>query len=98
MIVQDFYSKLLSKTTELHPSLAEEDLKPYLLHSRAASAYDAVTLLAQSVGVAFDLGGDSCIDTSVIQVLLDQGFLVPSYEYMACVMVLTIAKFNYTGL
>ena len=64
------------KTTELHPSLTEEDLKPYLLRSRAASAYDAVTLLARSVGVAFDLGGDNCTSTSVIQVALDQAFLV----------------------
>ena len=74
--VQDFYSKLLVKAIELHPSLTEKDLKPYLLHSRATSAYDAVTLLAQSVGVAFNFGGDSCTDTSVIQVALDQEFLV----------------------
>ena len=60
----------------MHPSLTEDDLKPYLLRSRATSAYDAVTLLARSVGVAFDLGGDSCIDTSVIQATLDQEFLV----------------------
>ena len=76
MTVEDFYRKLLIKTTEIHPSLTEEDLKPYLLRSRATSAYDAVTLLARSVGVAFDLDGDNCTDTSVIQAVLDQAFMV----------------------
>jgi hypothetical protein len=75
-MVKDFYNKLLIKTTELFPSLTEEDLKPYLLHSRATSAYDAVTLLARSVGVAFNQSGDSCTDTNLIQAVLDQAFLV----------------------
>lgn len=61
---------------ELYPSLTEDDLKPYLLHSRATSAYDAVTLLARSVGAAFEHGGDSCTDTNVIQVAMDKAFLV----------------------
>ena len=64
------------KITDRFPSLTEEDLKPYLLRSRATSAYDAVTLLAQSVGVAFDLGRDSCTDTNVVQVVLDYEYLV----------------------
>ena len=58
------------------PSLTEEDLKPYLLRSRATSAYDAVTLLARSVGVAFDLGGDNCTDYRVIQTVLEKEFMV----------------------
>ena len=57
-------------------SLTEEDLKPYLLRSRATNAYDAVTLLARSVGVAFDQGGDRCTDTRVVQLALEKGFMV----------------------
>ena len=76
--MQNFYSKLLKKTTDLfrNPSLTEEDLKPYLLRSRATSAYDAVTLLARSVGVAFNQSGDSCTDTNLVQVVLDYEYLV----------------------
>ena len=47
-----FHSQLVSKALDLFPSLTEEDLKPYLLRSRATSAYDAVTLLARSIRVA----------------------------------------------
>ena len=57
-------------------SLTEEDLKPYLLRSRATSAYDAVTLLAWSVGVAFDQGEDNCTETSVIHTALEGEFMV----------------------
>ena len=72
----DFQNDLMIKTLDLFPSLTKEDLKPYLLRSRAASAYDAVTLLAKSVGVAFDLGGDSCTNTSIVQVSLENIFMV----------------------
>ena len=58
------------------PFLTEEDLKPYLLRSRATSAYDAVTLLAWSVGAAFDQGGDNCTDTSVIQEVMEKDLMV----------------------
>ena len=61
---------LLSKAIDLFPfptNSSEKDLKPYLLHSRATSAYDAVTLLARSVGVAFDQGRDECTDTGFVQ-------------------------------
>ena len=76
--MQNFYRKLLKKTTDLfrNPSLTEEDLKPYLLRSRATSAYDAVTLLARSVGVAFNQSGDSCTDTNLVQAVLDYEYLV----------------------
>lgn len=67
----EFHSLLLKKMLKLFPSLIEEDLKPYLLHSRATNAYDAVTLLAKSVSVAFDQGGDTCTDTSTIRRALD---------------------------
>ena len=67
---------MLSKAVDLFPSLTEEDLKPYLLRSRAISAYDAVTLLAQSVGVAFSQAGDSCTDTRLQQVALEEIFMV----------------------
>jgi hypothetical protein len=60
------------------PSLNEEDLKPYLLRSRATNAYDAVTLLARSVGVVFDLGGDNCTNTSEIQASLEKEVMVRS--------------------
>ena len=76
MPLDDFHSKLVDKALDLFPSLTEEDLKPYLLHSRATNAYDAVTLLAQSVDIAFDQGGDSCTNTSLIQVALDRVFMV----------------------
>ena len=84
MFVQDlslgeFHSQLLSKALDLFPSLAEEDLKPYLLRSRATSAYDAVTLLAQSVGVTFDQGGDRCTDTQLEQMVLEDIFMVYYY-------------------
>ena len=74
--LDDFHGKLTKKTLDLFPSLTEEDLKPYLLRSRATNAYDAVTLLAQSVGVAFDQGGDSCTDTSLVQTTFESIFMV----------------------
>ena len=74
--MDDFHGKLVSKALEIFPSLTEEDLKPYLLHSRATNAYDAVTLLARSVDVAFDQGGDSCTNTSLVQVALEKVFMV----------------------
>ena len=61
------------------PSLTEEDLKPYLLRSKATSAYDAMTLLAWSVGVAFDQGGDNCTDSSVVQAALEKEFMVRKF-------------------
>ena len=74
----DFNRMLADKMRDLFDvsSLTEEDLKPYLLRSRATSAYDAVTLLAWSVGVAFDQGGDRCTDTCVVQLALEKGFMV----------------------
>ena len=81
--LDDFHEQLLSKALQLvNASITDrEDLKPYLLHSRATSAYDAVTLLARSVGVAFDLGGDSCTDTRLIQVAFKNVFMVSKLEY-----------------
>ena len=75
-----FHSQLLSKAVEQFPSLTEEDLKPYLLRSRATSAYDAVTLLARSVGVAFDQGEDSCTDTSLVRLVFQAIFMVSKVE------------------
>ena len=72
----EFHSQLLSKALDLFPLLTEEDLKPYLLHSRAANAYDAVTLLAQSVGVTFEQGRDSCTNTRFQQAALEEIFMV----------------------
>ena len=75
-----FHSQLLSKALELYPSLTEEDLKPYLLRSRATNAYDAVTLLAQSVGVAFDQArGENYVDSSQIQLALEKVYMVIDY-------------------
>ena len=72
----EFHSQLISKALDLFPSLTEDDLKPYLLHSRATSAYDAVTLLARSVGVAFNQGRNSCTNTRLQQVALEEIFMV----------------------
>ena len=78
--LNDFHNMLLSKAVDLFPSLTEEDLKPYLLRSRATSAYDAVTLLARSVGVAFDQGEDSCTDTSLVRLVFQAIFMVSKVE------------------
>ena len=74
MSLDEFHSQLLSKAVDLFPSLTEEDLKPYLLRSRATSAYDAVTLLAQSVGVAFRQNQDEegCPTTEQVQAVLER--------------------------
>ena len=78
MPLNEFHSQLMAKTLDLFPSLTEEDLKPYLLRSRATNAYDVVTLLARSVGVAFEQGGDNCTDINVIQVAFEKVFMVSS--------------------
>ena len=67
---------MLVKALDLFPSLTEEDLKPYLLRSRATNAYDAVSLLARSVGVAFEESEGNCIDTNLVQVALKGMFMV----------------------
>ena len=78
--LDEFHSQLLSKAVDLFPSLTEEDLKPYLLRSRATSAYDAVTLLAQSVGVTFrQAGGSKCNNISRIQTAFENIFMVSSH-------------------
>ena len=74
--MKDFLSIVVNKTLKLFPSLSEKDLKPYLLHSRATSAYDAVTLLTRSIDMAFDQDGEICDDATVVQVALEKVFLV----------------------
>lgn len=60
--LSDFNSKLLDKAKMVFPALQNEDLTPFLLNSRAVSAYDAVILLqAISVGSATNL---SCLIVS----------------------------------
>ena len=81
--LNDFHNMLLFKAVDLFPSLAEVDLKPYLLRSRATSAYDAVTLLARSVGVAFSQGRDSCTDTNLVREAFQNLFMV-SEQDKAC--------------
>ena len=77
MSLGDFHHQLIAKSLDLFPSLTEEDLKPYLLRSRATNAYDAVTLLAKSVGVALRQDGDSCdIDFGVLQAAMENVFMV----------------------
>ena len=76
LTLNDFHSQLLSKALDLFPSLTEEDLKPYLLRSRAANAYDAVTLLARSIGVAFEESENNCIDINLVQVALERTVMV----------------------
>ena len=84
--LDEFHSQLLSKAVDLFPSLTEEDLKPYLLRSRATSAYDAVTLLARSVGVAFDQGDDSCTNTSLVRMVFQNIFMVRKLEYVTRIL------------
>ena len=82
MVLQDeplkeFHEQLIAKALDLFPSLTEEDLKPYLLRSRATNAYDAVTLLARSVGVAFDQHqrSESCLNTEEVQLALEKNMV-----------------------
>ena len=74
-----FHSQVLSKALDLYPSLSEEDLKPYLLRSRATNAYDAVTLLARSTDMAFDEARGDCADTNQIQLALEKVYMVTDY-------------------
>ena len=74
----EFHGQLVSKALYLFPSLTEEDLKPYLLRSRATNAYDAVTLLARSVGAAFNQwhqGEESCPSTRDVQTALERNMV-----------------------
>ena len=74
--MKDFQSILVNKVLKLFPSLTEKDVKPYLLHSRATSAYDAVTLLTRSIDMAFGQDGKICDDATAVQVALEKVFLV----------------------
>ena len=68
---------MIAKSRDLFPSLTEEDLKPYLLRSRATNAYDTVTLLAKSVGVALESSRGNCeADLDIMQVAMEEGFMV----------------------
>ena len=78
----------MKKTLDLFPSLTKEDLKPYLLRSRATNAHDAVTLLAKSVDVAFDQGGDACTNTSIAQVAMEKIFMVCCYSMSVLKLIL----------
>ena len=82
--MDEFHDRLIAKSLDLFPSLTEEDLKRYLLRSRATNAYDAVTLLAKSVGEAFDQGGDNCTDTSLVQTALE------GYSMVWCIIIMAI--------
>ena len=87
MLLDEFHTQLLTKVLDLFPSLTEDDLKPYLLRSRATSAYDAVTLLAWSVGVAFEQAGrGKCNNISTIQTAFEKVFMVnrQAKQHFAC--------------
>ena len=45
-VLSRFYDELLDRTLEVFPTLKTENLVPYLSHSHAATAYDAVWSLA----------------------------------------------------
>ena len=49
MGLDEFHSRLMDEALNILPYVTKEDLKPYLFRSRAASAYDAIILLARSV-------------------------------------------------
>ena len=57
--MDEFHDALVNKVLEVFPSFTTEDLMPYLFRSNAASAYDAITLLARSIDLAMSLGGNS---------------------------------------
>ena len=77
MSLNEFHSQLVSKALALFPSLTEEDLQPYLLRSRASNAYDAVTLLAKSVGIAFNehQSRDDLVIRDTIQAALEKSMV-----------------------
>lgn len=56
--MSDFLPRLMAKVTELFPNLEQVDVLPYLLNSRAVSAYDAVMLLVHSVTSSFEMSED----------------------------------------
>ena len=79
--LDEFHRQLIAKSHDLFPSLIEEELKPYLLRSRATNAYDAVTLLAKSVGVVLaERSGDNCNDDGLVQVALENLFMVSNHS------------------
>ena len=47
--MSEFVPRLLNKTVLLFPDLQDIDLIPFILNSRAVSAYDAVLLLEKSI-------------------------------------------------
>lgn len=56
--MSEFLPRLSSKMTELFPGSEHLDLLPFLLNSRAVSAYDAVMLLVNSVTSSFKKSED----------------------------------------
>ena len=55
--MSEFHDQLIAKTKELFPSLSDADLTPFLLHSRASRAYEAVWLMALALDTS---GGVVC--------------------------------------
>ena len=58
MGLDEFHSRLMDEALNILPYVTKEDLKPYLFRSRAASAYDAIILLARSVNFAVSQDSD----------------------------------------
>ena len=61
-----FQEELLLKTRELFPTLASAELSPFLPHSRATSAYDAVTLMARAWASVLTRN-ETCSNSSLLQ-------------------------------
>jgi len=66
LLASQFQEELLLKTRELFPTLANAQLSPFLPHSRATSAYDAVTLMARAWASVLTRN-ETCSNSSLLQ-------------------------------
>ena len=81
MGLDEFHSRLMDEALNILPFITKEEVKPYLFRSRAASAYDAVILLARSVNfvVSEDSDEDSSNRHNTIHSVLEKLVMVSCY-------------------
>ena len=83
--MSEFHKQLIAKTKELFPSLSDADLTPFLLHSRASRAYEAVWLMARAWDYTIRVG--ECSELEILQQSLETdlvnhvGFVYKMAEY-----------------
>ena len=78
--LSDFQLQLISKTKELFPLIPDKlNLTPYLLHSHAVSAYDAVTQLSRALTNSIECG--TYENQTLLQSILRYNILVGLHDY-----------------